>query len=155
MRLFPKKSKRGVTLVESVIAVVVLGIFATGILSLLTAGGAKIMKISGESAAYAAATQKMDLVVASISNDATSYPLIDNTDPENPVYLAKVTFAAEGASVTATLEKLVSDEPATTMNIRGWYLELTYQGVTVKSFASFTQGAFDTPAAPAPTEGGT
>ena len=45
-KLLPKKSKRGVTLVECVIAVVLLGLLAVGVLNLLTAGGTKIAALS-------------------------------------------------------------------------------------------------------------
>ena len=37
-----KKSKKGITLVESVLAVVILSILTIGVLTLLTAGGVKI-----------------------------------------------------------------------------------------------------------------
>ena len=55
MKFLPKKSKKGITLVESVFAVVILAMLTIGILSLLTAGGAKIAKISQESNVYSQA----------------------------------------------------------------------------------------------------
>ena len=42
-------------------------------------------------------------------------------------------------------EKVCYDSslPETADNVRGWYLELTYKGVTVKGFASNSEGVFD------------
>ena len=77
-KFLPKNSKRGITLVESVVAVVVLGILVTGILTLLTTGGIKIQEISGESATYAKACQKMDLVISALSNGSDTY-ITDDT----------------------------------------------------------------------------
>lgn len=72
-KVFMRKSKKGITLVESIIAVVVLGLFATGILSLLSSSGSKIFRIRNESTAYAQATQQLDLVISAISNGSDSF----------------------------------------------------------------------------------
>ena len=66
--LLPKKSKKGITLVETVIAVVVLAILAIGVLSLMSAGGRNILLMSKEASDRAAAAQQLDLVIAAISN---------------------------------------------------------------------------------------
>lgn len=134
-----KRSKKGVTLVESVFAVVILGIFATGIISLLTAGGVKIFEISSQSNAYSQAAQKMDFLIASISNG--NYI---NTD-ENDLISLNSTDIATALGVTVDDVKVVTfNRDATTQdNVRGWYLTLTYDGATVTGFASNTNGRFD------------
>lgn len=138
---FIKRSKKGVTLVESVFAVVILSIFATGIISLLTAGGVKIFEISQESGTHSQAVQKMDLIIASISNGAYL-----STTEENLVSLDEDTIKTEQkvelTSRTVTFDG--SDTDHTKTNVRGWYLTLTYNGVTVTGFASNTEGVFDT-----------
>lgn len=169
-KLLPRRSKQGVTLVESVIAVVVLGMFATGVLSLLTTGGAKILEISGESAAYAAATQELDLIIAAISNGAV-YVEEDETDGSlslNTAGLASAlgcndtdigytassadsftidgwTISAEydGMKLTAKADLYDSTEPAEADNIRGWYLTLENGGEKVTGFAGNNKGVFD------------
>lgn len=150
-KLLPRRSKQGVTLVESVIAVVVLGMFATGVLSLLTTGGAKILEISGESANYAEATQKLDLVISAISNGAIV--VVENEDDGTlslntdgltsalgyGVTLVDIGFTAshDGMELTATASRH-SDG-----SIRGWYLTLEYGGETVTGFAGNNEGVFD------------
>jgi len=66
MNFLPKHSKKGITLVESVIAVVCLAILTIGIISLLSTGSAKIIKTGHTSAAASEATQKMDLLISAI-----------------------------------------------------------------------------------------
>lgn len=73
MKLLMKKSKQGITLVESAIAVVLLGFAAAGILSLLISSGSKIFDIGAESYDYAVATQKMDYVISVVSNTPKIY----------------------------------------------------------------------------------
>lgn len=142
MRKFlPKKSKKGITLVESVIAVVVLGIFSIGILTLLTSGGTKIMQISHESGAYAEATQKLDQVIASISNGSTEYIVKTDNGTETIYSLNADKLNEVGASATISLYD--TTKTATVTNVRGWYLELTHNGATVKGFASNSEGVFD------------
>lgn len=152
---FPKKSKRGVTLVESVIAVVVLGIFATGILTLLTSGGTKILETSQESAAYAQATQKLDFVIAAISNGSDEYVEYDaGADGASPkvkglkqdALSAKEitlisTYGTKEDGTVGTAEGADLYDQITT--IRGWYLSLTYEGQTVTGFAANAEGVFD------------
>ena len=142
-KLLPKKSKKGITLVESVVAVVLLAMFAIGVLTLLTSGGVKIQEISKDAAAYAEATQKLDLAISAISNGA--YIEKDATDLvslKDEALRTKLGLdASDTLSGRAELYKLSA--PATSTNVRGWYLELTYKGVTVKGFASNSEGVFD------------
>lgn len=147
-KLLPRRSKQGVTLVESVIAVVVLGMFATGVLSLLTTGGAKIMEISGESAAYAEATQKLDLVISAISNgsdEAAGYIVVDNATGEVRLDIQNLKRALDLDDVTIVPVTSLYDNSAgaTESNVRGWYLTLTYGGETVTGFAGNNEGVFD------------
>ena len=145
-----KNSKKGITLVESVFAVVILGILTIGIVSLLSTGGAKIIKISNEAGAQAEAVQKLDQVIAAISNGCgvikdeanNTYTLLIDTpasqpDPDNPQVGLKDALNFVDVTLVAT--------PTTHSDstLRGWYLTLTYRGVTVTGFASNSEGAFD------------
>lgn len=135
-KFLPKNSKRGITLVESVVAVVVLGILVTGILTLLTTGGIKIQEISGESATYAKACQKMDLVISALSNGSDTY--IDAaTDTVKVGSLISCLSLGDDVAITANPDNYDSGK------VRGWYLELKYQDVTVQGFASNSKGVFD------------
>ena len=142
MKIFTKKSKKGITLVESVFAVVILAILTIGIISLLTAGGVKIFQISSEAGAYSQAVQKMDLIISAISNGSAENI---QTDPTVALKIEelKSTFSLNDVEITATPELYDSAEPATVGNFRGWYLTLTYQGATVKGFVSNSEGVFD------------
>lgn len=133
-----KRSKKGITLVESVFAVVILAIFATGIISLLTAGGVKIFEISQESDTYSQAAQKMDLVIASISNGAYI-----KTDENDLVSLDTQKITDLGVTVDKAEIVTFEGTTQTSDNVRGWYLTLSYNGVTVNGFASNTKGVFD------------
>lgn len=135
-KFLPKKSKRGITLVESVVAVVVLGILVTGILTLLTTGGIKIQEISGESATYAKACQKMDLVISALSNGSDTYITDDTLN-----VTALKSCLGFGDDVVITAEPV--DYEGESGKVRGWYLELKYQDVTVQGFASNSKGVFD------------
>lgn len=155
MRILPVKSKKGITLVETVLAVVVLGILATGILTLLTAGSSKIAQTSREAAAHAEATRQMDLILSAVSNGGDY--LVVGTDPsleEGQQSLALDADALKTAlgldaettltiTSTALYDASMTGPGAVVSNVRGWYLELTYQGETVTGFASNTQGVFD------------
>ena len=143
MRIFKVKSKKGITLVESVFAVVILAILTTGVLSLLTAGGVQIEKISQEANAHSQASQKMDLVIAAISNGygqvtqvgEGQYTLDLTAQDEGEESPEAIDLA--GVTVVATAD-LHADN-----SLRGWYLEVTYMGVTLTGFASDTEGVFD------------
>ncbi len=137
-----KKNKKGVTLVESVFAVVILAILTIGIISLLTAGGVKIFQISNEAGAYSQAVQKMDLIISAISNGSTDYITTDPTCALD-VDALKSTLHLTDVQITATPDLYDNSLTATVSNFRGWYLTLTYQGATVKGFASNSEGVFD------------
>ena len=167
-RVFMRKSKQGITLVESVIAVVVLGIFAAGVLSMLSSSGSKIFRIRGESTAYAEATQQLDLAISAISNGSDSF-LDKLTDPASggaaggateettPAIATKCRLKLsglplkEGASISAKValydsSALVPCDGVTyhdISNVRGWYITITYKGASVSGFASNTEGVFD------------
>lgn len=158
-KLLPKKSKRGVTLVEAVFAVVILAIFATGVLTLLTTGRTKIAETNRAANTYAEATQVMDGIVAAISNG--NYVKLDGTLrlDEEEVTVDGTATAIPGifdvldhldeseitlAATPDYFEKSDgSDMDHTAENTRGWYLSLSYKGITVKGYASNTQGVFD------------
>ena len=72
-KMMMKKSKKGITLVESVFAVVILATLTIGVISLLTAGGVKIFEISSEADVYSQAVQKLDLVMSAVSNGSSDY----------------------------------------------------------------------------------
>lgn len=148
MKLFQKKNKKGITLVESVIAVTLLGFAATGILTMLLASGTKIFQIGGESSAYAEATRRMDQVIAAVSNG-----FVTNTTAANAIYddtlpnglsteelndFLGFDTTTDGYSLTA-----VKKEYAAGAGIQGWYLTLTYRDVTLTGYASNSKGVFD------------
>lgn len=149
-KLLPRRSKQGVTLVESVIAVVVLGMFATGVLSLLTTGGAKILEISGESANYAEATQELDLVISAISNGAI---VVVENEENGTLSLNAAGLSALGYDVTPVdigftarhdgMKLTATASRHSDGSIRGWYLTLTYGDETVTGFAGNNKGVFD------------
>ena len=144
MMFLPKKSKKGITLVESVIAVVVLAIFASGVLTLLTTGGTLIAKNTREAEMHTEATQKLDMIIASISNGSTQY--INEVDVSGNVTVdldVSAINTATGGEITRTLDTYDGSSNASPANVRGWYLELKYNGVTVTGFASYTKGVFD------------
>lgn len=151
-----RNSKKGVTLVETVLAVVVLSMFAIGVLSLLTSGRTMITKTTEKSEAYAIATQKMDLLISTISNTSleTEEGAEDsffNITPD--VALGDLLSLKEEkvAEITGIAKENISIDVATydgtdvntLENVRGWYISFPYEGVTVSGFASYTQGVFD------------
>ena len=140
IRFLPKNNKKGVTLVESVFAVVILGIFAVGILTLLTSGGTKIKQISHEASAYTEATQKMDIVISSISSGA----FLLNESTALDCETIEDTFGLKRNSLVASIDLYPDADAELSVNdIRGWYLKLTHKGVTVSGFASNSGGVFD------------
>lgn len=171
--LLPKKSKRGVTLVECMVAVVILGLLAAGVLNLLTAGGTKIARLSKEAADQAKATQMLDLVISAISNGSDEYIIKDTKDETTYCCLdivkltsvlnidatvtakfsmyddtIKDTLDTSSATYTKTLESGLTVPLQPLLEIRGWYLTLSYTGqsgkeITVTGFASNSEGVFD------------
>ncbi len=154
MKMFHKKSKKGITLVESVIAVVLLGFAATGILTLLISSGTKILQIGGESSAYSEATQKMDFIISAISNGSNPH---DSASGSLDIAQLLTDFSAEldgisEGNVTQRIDWYPNSgeySPAAGDEIgdyiRGWYLELEYNGITVNGFAANSEGVFDNP----------
>lgn len=158
--ILPQKSKRGVTLVECVIAVAVLGLLAVGVLNLLTAGGTKIAQLSTESADQAKATQILDLAISTISNGSDKYIIKSSgeittchlntkalmelhgfvkVDGDEDEYVkdgvvvsisVKCSLYGESAPKDALNGSSYIDYPLT--DIRGWYLTLTYTGQSGK-----------------------
>ena len=144
MRIFKLKSKKGITLVESVFAVVILAILPTGILSLLTAGGVEIEKMSQQSNAYSQASQKLDLVIAAVSNGYGQAVLNDEG-----IYTLDLSAAGDEEDESAgtidldDVTVVATPELHDDNSLRGWYLEVTYMGITLEGFASDTEGVFD------------
>lgn len=138
-----KKSKKGVTLVESVFAVVILSILVIGIMSLLTAGSVKIHQVSNESNVHALAVQKLDMVISAISNGSTTYI---KTDPAVELDCSKLADAlgfGNDVQIDDEIDLYDPEGGETVLNCRGWYLTLTYKGATVMGFASNSEGVFD------------
>lgn len=150
MKLF-KKSKKGITLVESVFAVVILSILTVGIITLLTTGGVKIFEISQEADAYSEAVQKADRLLAAISNGYGEISPTNNkvfTLPANQNF--DISNVVEIRPSTETFGS-VDDEP------RGWYITMQFgaasegasegdagnSGFKITFFVSNTRGAFD------------
>ena len=139
-----KKSKKGVTLVESVFAVVILGLISIGIISMLSTGSTKIFELSNESNAHAQAVQKLDLAISAISNGSTSYITSNPTVSLDIQELKKTIFPDDHNKIELSAEIVLYEAgEATVANCRGWYLTLTYHGATVKGFVSNSEGVFD------------
>lgn len=134
IKLFPKKSKQGVTLVEVVFGVVVLAIIAVGIITALSTGATTIEKKAADSAAHTEAVQKMDAVISTISNG--SYAGV--ADVAGTVK-AELGLGDVALSATADTYKNIDNVDV----IKGWKLSLTYKGQTVTGYASNTEGVFD------------
>jgi len=137
-KLLPKKNKKGVTLVELIIGVVVLSIFTLGIIASLSAANAKIAKNAQEAANHSEAVQMMDTVIAALSHGGYSTP----TDVVNDLFGASagVSLVMDSSKYTY---KVNPAEPTSPTLILGWDLKLTYKNVTVIGYASNTEGVFD------------
>ena len=143
MRIFMmNKSKKGITLVESVFAVVILATLTIGVISLLTAGGVKIAQISDEADDYSQAVQKMDMIISAISNGSEDYIQSDPTISLDVDSLLTV-LDIDDATIEVTPDLYDSSASATDLNFRGWYITVTYRGATVKGFVSNSGGVFD------------
>ena len=141
MKLFQKKSKQGITLVESVLAVLLLGFAASGILTLLLSGGTRILKIGNQSSDYSEATRQLDLVISAVSNGYG----VDSETGLLDVDALKDSFGDDfdDTEITSTVSLYDAGEAPTTANIRGWYLELEYGVAVVSGFAADSKGVFD------------
>ena len=142
-----QKSKKGVTLVEAMFAVVILGILTVGIVSMLTVGGQKIYQISHESIAHNQAVKRLDMVISAISNGSNEYILTESeTEVVSLDAVKLLTTLKISDNTTLIADPAVYDETSpdySKNNFRGWYLELTYNGKTVTGFASNSEGDFD------------
>lgn len=160
MMKFLNKSKKGVTLVESVFAVVILAIITVGIITLLTAGSINIFAISKESSVYSETVKKMDLLIASISYSSEDYVVYTENEGIITCTLkpaADIASMLQVDSVTYVVDRY-NGETDELNNVRGWYLTISndYDNpnpeadddekiltVTVKGFASNSKGVFD------------
>ena len=140
-KLFPK-NKKGLTLVELVFGVVILSIFALGIITALTTANTTIAKKSKESSAHAEATQMLDTIISTISNGDYEG---QNRETMADNLLAMYGYDDKGAtlSISEGGSYTVEVEGTTTTKLRGWILALDYEGVTVTGYASNTKGVFD------------
>lgn len=142
MMKLPSNNKRGVTLVEVVIGVFVLSIFALGILSLLIYNNQAVSDSAKDKSAYSAAMQKLDTVIAAVSNGPDSgYLLLDADDNVTGLKLDALCTLADLDAGSITVS---STDMYDTNHIRGWYIELKYSDeLTVKGYAANTKGKFD------------
>ena len=89
----------------------------------------------------------MDLVISAISNGSSDYIVGETTGEVETVSLKldvlKSTLNLTDVTITAVPDLYDTAIPATKANLRGWYLTLTLNGVTVKAFASNSEGVFD------------
>lgn len=149
MKALMKNSKMGVTLVESVLAVVLLGFAVTGILTMLLASGTKIFQISGESSDYAEATLRMDQVIAAVSNgfesnQTVAEQLYSSAAPQGLAVETLNDFLGYDDDVDSGIYSLTARaEVYGDGLIKGWYLTLKYDTATVTGYASNTKGVFD------------
>lgn len=139
----PRNNKKGITLVEVVIGVFVLSIFAVGILSLLVYNNNAVSESAREKVATSTAAQKLDTVIAAISNGPDS-GFFTTDDDDNVTGLdldalcTLVDLPVDPNSISVTPDMYDSS------NIRGWYITLKYSDeVSVKGYVANTQGAFD------------
>lgn len=142
MKKLPRNNKRGVTLVEVVIGVFVLSIFALGILSLLIYNNQAVSDSAKDKSAYSAAMQKLDTVIAAVSNGPDSgYLVLDADDNVTGLKLTALCTLADLDDGSITVS---STDMYDTNHIRGWYIELKYSDeLTVKGYAANTKGKFD------------
>lgn len=138
-----KNNKKGVTLVESVLALAILALLAVAVFSLFTTGNSAIAKGRSEVAAYAEAAQKMDFLIAAVSDSAAlcSDPITWELSAEQ----IKEAFPHAGlhdAEISAQVSLYDPTLPRQPENIRGWYLILTYKGVTLSGFTSYGKEVF-------------
>ena len=138
----PRNSKKGITLVEVVVGVFVLSIFALGILSLLLYNNQAVSNSIHEKTVTSAAVQKLDTVIAAVSNGPESGFL--NLDASGNITGLNVDALCvlvdlPGGSITVDL---VDNYDAT--SIRGWYITLKYSDeVSIKGYVANTLGEFD------------
>ena len=141
----PRNNKRGITLVEVIVGVFVLSIFAVGILSLLIYNNQAVSDSTREKAATSAAAQKLDTVIAAVSNGPDSGFLtldangnVTGLAPDNLNALCALVGLENGSIKVDSVDQYDSS------HIRGWYITLEYSDeVSVKGYVANTQGALD------------
>jgi len=126
-------------------------------LTLLTTGRTKIAETNRDANIRAEATQVMDGIVAAISNGgymattASGGSEVVSTTPGASLnrtdLISDLSLSISESDLTVTKLDCYVDPGANSStdpdNVRGWYLSLSYKGVTVKGYASNTQGVFD------------
>ena len=138
MRYSLRNNKKGITLVESVLALAILVLIAVAVFSLFTAANSFIAGSGGETAAYAESVQKMDFLIAAVSDSGALCS--DPITGELSVKQVKEALSDTGlydAEISARVSLYDPSLPQQPENIRGWYLTLTYQGMTLQGFASY------------------
>lgn len=137
----PRNNKKGITLVEVIVGVFVLSIFAVGILSLLIYNNQAVSDSVVMKADYSTAVQKLDMIIAAVSNGADdSFVTYENS---KAVGLKKAAIA-QLVEMNEDDVSVTPDYYTGTTTIRGWYIELAYsEELTVKGYAANTLGAFD------------
>ena len=143
----PRHNKKGITLVEVIVGVFVLSIFAVGILSLLVYNNQAVSDSVIDKTNYSTATQKLDMIIAAVSNGDELFVTYEGEgDNKYAVGLEKEELAdlvgVLPENVGVTEDRVDKNNPNST--IRGWYIELKFsEELTVKGYAANTQGAFD------------
>lgn len=142
----PYNNKKGITLVEVIVGVFVLSIFAVGILSLLIYNNQAVSDSAIDKRNYSAASQKLDIILAAVSNSLA--PATAEFDPnisylkegsDGSIEIDEIQFRTDFDLDDCTLLFEEDGDP-----LRGWYVTLTYlETVEIKGYASFAQGAFD------------
>lgn len=137
----PRNNKKGITLVEVIIGVFVLSIFAVGILSLLVYNNQAVSDSAVKKADYSTAIQKLDTIIAAVSNGGDDTFV---TYENNKAVGLKLDAIAALVDMNETDVTVTPDLYAGTATIRGWYIQLDFsENLTVKGYAANTLGAFD------------
>ena len=140
MNNFYIKNKKGVTLVELVLGVVILSLFAIGVLASLSAASTKIAQSSKDAATHSEATQMMDAVISIVSNgDYSPENLGAGVTAESAVLgVLDDIYSLDGVDLFNMEPKTYADGA-----LRGWKITLKYKGTTVTGYSSNTKGVFD------------
>ena len=155
MMKLPRNNKRGITLVEVMVGVLVLSLFALGILSLLIYNNQAVSDSAIKKADNSAAIQKLDTIIAAVSyGDDSGFVIYDGEGKEKKATglddqkLAQlIGVAREDLNISA--DRYDNANPSSL--IRGWYITLYYKvtrgeetvETVVKGYAANTKGAFD------------
>jgi len=145
-KMLPRNSKKGLTLIEIVFGVVVLSIITLGIITALTTANTKIVKNKKESVAHTEATQMLDAVISAISHGGyeTAAQILDTNNGVMKELFGSgcdATLTIIGGDTKYTYAKAV--EGGNVDVIMGWLVQIEYDGITVRGYASNTKGAFD------------